>query len=201
MGVTHSDPGSIPGISTKKIMRISRKKRPDRPLIPHFRLNARIVVPEVRLLDAEGKNLGVFTTREAINMAMEQEIDLVEINPKAEPPVCKIIDFSHFKYQKEKELRKQKQQAHETETKGLRLSVRISEHDMEVRINQAEKFLNRGDKVKLDLTLRGRENVKPTIGFDVLKKFFSLLQAKIELRYEQEPLKQGNRITSIIAKK
>ncbi|MFH1947289.1 MAG: translation initiation factor IF-3 [Candidatus Magasanikbacteria bacterium] len=182
-------------------MRISRKKRPDKPLISHYRLNNKIITPEVRLLDDEGNNLGVFSTHEAINMAMEQEKDLVEVNPKAQPPVCKIIDFSHFKYQKEKEIRKQKQQAHETETKGLRLSVRISEHDMEVRINQAEKFLNRGDKVKLELNLRGRENTKPTIGFDVLNKFFKLLETKLEIRHEQLPTKQGNKITSIIAKK
>ena len=182
-------------------MRISRKKRPDKPLIPHYRLNNKINAPEIRLLDDEGNNLGVFSSHEAQNMAMEQELDLVEINPKAQPPVCRIIDFSHFKYQKEKEMRKQKQQAHETETKGLRLSVRISSHDMDVRLKQAEKFLNRGDKVKIELTLRGRENAKPAIGFEVLNKFYSLLQEKMELRLEQEPTKQGNRIIAIIAKK
>jgi translation initiation factor IF-3 len=182
-------------------MRISRKKRPDKPLIPHYRLNNKITAQEVRLLDSENNNLGVFSTHEAINMAIEEEKDLVEINPKIDPPVCKIIDFTHFKYQKEKELRKQKKQAHETEIKGLRLSARIGSHDMEIRVKQAEKFLDRGDKVKLELNLRGRENAKPMIGFEVLKKFFSLLQEKMELRYEQEPTKQGNRITSIIAKK
>ncbi|MBT4121313.1 MAG: translation initiation factor IF-3 [Candidatus Magasanikbacteria bacterium] len=182
-------------------MRISRKKRPDKPLIAHYRLNNKIVAPEVRLLDNEGGNLGVFSIQEALRMAEEQEIDLVEVNPKAEPPVCKIIDFSHFKYQKEKEIRKQKQQAHDTETKGIRLSVRISDHDMEVRLNQADKFLNRGDKVKIELTLRGRENIKPTIAFEVVNKFLGLIEGKMELRKEQLPTKQGNRITAIVAKK
>ncbi len=182
-------------------MRISRKKRPDKPLILNYRLNNKINASEVRLLDSESNNIGVFSIHEAINMAMEQEKDLVEVNPKADPPVCKIIDFSHFKYQKEKEVRKQKQQAHETETKGIRLSVRISEHDMEVRLNQAEKFLSRGDKVKLELTLRGRENAKPMIAFAVINKFSKLLGEKIEIRLEQLPTKQGNKITAIIAKK
>ena len=182
-------------------MRISRKKRPDKPLIAHYRLNNKINVPEVRLLDSDNNNLGVFSTKEALRMAEEQEIDLVEINPKVDPPVCKIIDFSHFKYQKEKEIRKQKQQAHDTETKGIRLSVRISDHDMGVRLNQAEKFLNRGDKVKVELNLRGRENIKPTIAFEVINKFFALLEEKMELRKEQLPTKQGNRITAILAKK
>lgn len=182
-------------------MRISRKKRPDKPLIPHYRLNNKISAPEVRILDDQGTNLGVFPISEAIAKAEEQEMDLVEVNPKAEPPVCKIIDFSHFKYQKEKEIRKQKQQAHDTETKGIRLSVRISAHDMEVRLKQADKFLNRGDKVKIELTLRGRENIKPTIAFEVVNKFIGLVEEKMELRKEQLPTKQGNRITAVIAKK
>lgn len=182
-------------------MRISRKKRPDKPLIPLFRLNGRITVPEVRLLDDEGNNLGVFQTHEAINMAIERESDLVEINPKAVPPVCKITDFSHFKYRKEKEIRKQKQQAHETEVKGIRLSVRIGEHDMSIRVAQAEKFLNRGDKVKIELILRGRENAKPTIAFGVMTKFLGMIEEKIEINQEQRPTKQGNRIITIITKK
>ena len=182
-------------------MRISRKKRPQKPLIPRYNLNERIRVPEVRLLDDEGKNLGVLTTKEALEKAREQGLDLVEVNPKIDPPVCKIVDFSHFKYQKEKEARKQKTRAHESETKGIRLSVRIGTHDMGIRRKQAEKFLGRGDKVKVEIILRGRENAKPFLAFDVLKKFHVLLGETMELRVEQEPTKQGNRVTSIIAKK
>ena len=182
-------------------MRISRKKRPEKPLIPFYNVNNNIHATEVRVLDNEGNNLGVMSTAKAVAMAQEQELDLVEINPKAEPPVCKLIEFSHFKYKKEKEMRKQKAGAHESEIKGLRLSVRIGEHDLEVRLDQAEKFLSQGDKVKPEIILRGRENAKPQIAFEVFKKFFALLAAKMEIRYEQEPQKQANKITAIIARR
>jgi len=182
-------------------MRISRKKRPQKPLIPRYRLNEFIKVPEVMVLDEEGTNLGTMATSEALARAKEEDMDLVEINPKVDPPVCKITDFTHFKYQKEKEAKKQKNKAHETDTKGIRLSVRISEHDMGVRLSQAEKFLDRGDKIKTEIILRGRENIKPAIAFGVTEKFKTQLSAKMELRTEQAPTKQGNKITAIFAKK
>ncbi|HBU07570.1 MAG TPA: translation initiation factor IF-3 [Candidatus Magasanikbacteria bacterium] len=182
-------------------MRISRKKRPDKPLIPHYQLNDRIRVPEVRVIGDNNENLGVMTLEQALHLAEEKEMDLVEINPTVTPPVCKIVDFSHFKYQKEKEARKQKVQTHETETKGVRLSVRIGEHDLEIRVEQSEKFLDRGDKVKVEIILKGRENTKPQLAFEVLKKYLALIKEKMEIRTEQEPTKQGNKVTAIIAKK
>ena len=182
-------------------MRISRKKRPQKPLIPVYRTNERIRVPEVRLLAADNSNIGIMKTTEAIEKARVEEMDLVEINPKAEPPVCKIIDFTHFKYQKEKEARKQKSNSHVMETKGIRLSVRIGDHDMDVRKAQAEKFLDRGDKIKVEIILRGRENANPGVAFDVIKKFYERLSAEKELKFDQEPTKQGNKVTAIIAKK
>ncbi len=182
-------------------MRISRKKRPQKLLIPRYRLNEFIKVPEVMVLDEEGNNLGVMAIGEALAKAREEELDLVEINPKVNPPVCKLTDFTRFKYQKEKEAKKQKIRAHETETKGIRLSIRISEHDLDVRLAQAEKFLERGDKIKTEIILRGRENIKPAIGFGVTEKFKSKLSEKMELRTEQKPTKQANKITAIFAKK
>lgn len=182
-------------------MRISRKRRPQKPLIPRYDLNEYIRAPEVLVLDDEGHNLGVMKTAAALAKARAEELDLVEINPKVNPPVCKLTDFIRFKYQKEKEAKKQKSRAHETETKGIRLSIRISEHDMGVRLSQAEKFLERGDKIKPEIILRGRENIKPGLAFDILNKFKAELNKKIELRVEQEPTKQGNKITAIFAKK
>ena len=182
-------------------MRISRKKRPDSPIIPIYRKNEGIRVPEVRVLGVEGENLGVMPTRDAIELARKDDMDLVEINPKGEPPVCKIIDFTHFKYQKEKEARKQKAKSHESEIKGIRLSVRISDHDLEIRVDQAEKFLGRGDKVKVEITLRGRENAKPSLAFDVIHKFKALLSTKVEVKEEQELSKQGNKVTVTYCKK
>ncbi|HLD31808.1 MAG TPA: translation initiation factor IF-3 [Patescibacteria group bacterium] len=182
-------------------MRISRKKRPDKPLLPQYRVNESIVAPQVRLLGEDGGNLGVLSIREAKDKAYTLQLDLVEINPKAEPPVCKLIDYRRFKYQKEKELKKQKIGAHESEVKGIRLSIRISEHDLDVKRQQAEKFLERGDRAKVEIILRGRENAKAGLAFDTLNKFFTLISQNQSVRYETEPARQANRISAIITRK
>lgn len=182
-------------------MRISRKKRPQKLLIPIYRRNEGIAVPQVRLIDADGNNLGVFATNEAIRMARQSEMDLVEINPKAEPPVAQIIEFTHFKYQKEKEARKQRANAHVSEIKGIRLSVRIGEHDMTIRQAQAEKFLERGDKVRAEIILRGREHARVDLAYDVIRRFIAMIETNIPVRYDQEITKQANKVTAIVAKK
>lgn len=182
-------------------MRISRKKRPQKPLIPFYNINEHIKSEEIRLIDSEGGNVGVMATSKAIGMAKEEELDLVEINPKAVPPVAQILDFSTFKYQQEKEARKQKAKSHVSELKGIRLSVRIGSHDMEIRRKQAEKFLNKGDKVKTEIILRGRENARPQVAFEVIKAFIKTVEETMPIRVEQEVTKQGNKITAIIAKK
>jgi len=182
-------------------MRISRKKRKPTPLIPIYRVNEKIREDAVRVLGSEGENLGVLSVPEAMRIAKEQEMDLVEINPKADPPVCKIIEFSHFKYQKEKEVRKQKAQQHVTDIKGIRLSVRIGPGDLDVRKKQAEKFLSRGDKVKTEVILRGRERGRADLAFEVTNQFFALLEENNEVKFEQAPTRQGNKVTSIVTKK
>lgn len=182
-------------------MRISRKKRPDKPLIPHYNTNEHILTPEVRLLGMENENIGIMKTAEALIKAREIGVDLVEINPKADPPVCKLVEFTKFKYQKEKEAKKQKASSHESEIKGIRLSVRIGEHDLNVRLAQAEEFLDSGDRVKAEIILRGRENARPDLAFAILNEFYKKMLTKMDLRLEQEPTKQGNKITAIIAKK
>lgn len=182
-------------------MRISRKKRPDKPLIPHFRINQGISSPEVRVIDAEGNNLGVLKIAEAVRLAVENESDLVEINPKADPPVAQIVEFKHFKYQKEKEARKQKAHAHVSEVKGIRLSIRIGAHDLEIRKTQGEKFLERGDKVKVEIILRGAERSKRYLAFEVIKNYFDLLGVILPVKYEQEPAQQGNKVIATIVRK
>lgn len=182
-------------------MRISRKKRPKKLLIPRYNLNDRIRAPQVRVINDEDGNLGVMSTREALDMARDQELDLVEINPKADPPIVKIIDFTRFKYQKEKEVRKQKANSHVSELKGIRISIRISDHDMGIRLDRAEKFLNKGDKVKVEIILRGRERSKAPMAFEKVNEFAKKLENRFPLRYEQEATRQGSKITAILAKK
>ncbi len=182
-------------------MRISRKKRPDKPLIPQYKINEKITASEVRVIDAEGKNIGVFPTSEAIEMARSREMDLVEINPKIDPPVAQILEYGHFKYQKEKEMRKQKINSHVSDLKGIRLSIRISDHDLEIRQMQAKRFLERGDKVKVEMILRDRENAKAAIAFEVIDTFYKRLEVQIPIRYEQPGTRQGNKVTAIIIRK
>jgi len=182
-------------------MRISRKKRPDKPLIANYRINQAITDPEVRVLDALGNNLGVFPTPRAIEMAAAEEKDLVEINPKAVPPVVQLIDFKQFKYRKEKEARKQKARVHMSETKCLRLSITISDHDLDVRRSQAVNFLERGDKVKAEITLHGRDFTRIGLAEDVIRLFNQSIEATVPIRYEQGIERQGNKITSVVAKK
>lgn len=182
-------------------MRISRKKRPQKSLIPEFKRNYQIDADRVLVLDEEGKNIGEMSKEEAVSLAAERELDLVEINPKGNPPVVRIIDFTEFKYQKEKQARKQKINSHVSEIKGIRLSLRISDHDMEIKANQAIKFLDRGDKVKLDLLLRGREAAKQDIAYDTVNRFVAQVAKTMEIREEQPTTRQGQKITAIIAKK
>lgn len=182
-------------------MRISRKKRPDKPLIPKYSVNTQITAPELRVLDAAGAYIGIMSNAEALALAREKEVDLIEINPKGNPPVAKLSDFGQFKYQQEKEARKQKANSHESELKGIRLSPRISEHDMDVRRKQAEKFLARGDKARIELRLRGREKAHFDVARSVVEKFVSLIGETMPIKYEQPIEFQGGKITATIVKK
>ncbi len=182
-------------------MRISRKKRPEKPLVVQYVKNRDITAPRVLVIDDEGNNLGVLGTPEAIAMAEDKGMDLIMINPKSEPPATKIVDFSEFKYQKEKEIRKQKAHSHTSEVKGIRLSVRIGDHDLEVKCDQAQKFLDRGDKVKIELILRGREHGKLDLAYDIIKQFMAKVGAQVTIRQEQEIQRQDHKLTAIIAKK
>ena len=126
-------------------MRIHRHRNQKPKLnIPTFRINEQIDNPEIRVIDDKDVQLGIIPTSQAMELARSRELDLVEVSPKAEPPVCKILDFGHFKYQKEKEVRKQKAQSHEVEIKGIRLSLRIGVGDLDIRRQQAKKFFERG---------------------------------------------------------
>lgn len=165
-----------------------------------YRMNERIKALEVRVIDEKGEALGIMTTAKAIELCQEKGFDLVEVSPKAEPPVCKILDYGQFKYQKEKEARKQKAAAKEIELKVIRLSVRIGAHDQEVRQKQAAKFLDRGDKVKIELPMRGREKAHKDVAEQVLTSFLTALKAQYELRVEQEIKYLGGRFSAIVAK-
>jgi len=180
-------------------MRKSYKKfRPQAPIVTQ-RVNHQIKATEVRLIDENGEMVGVVSIQEALRRADEAGLDLIEVSPKAEPPVAKILSFSSFKYQKEKELKAMKQKTKAAEMKGVRLSVRIGEHDLEIRNKQVQNFLAEGHKVKIELNLKGRERQHSGQAMEVVRNFVKAL-SEIS-RIEQPISQQGGRFTTIIAPK
>ncbi len=180
-------------------MRISRYRKKEEPK-KIYRFNEGITAPQVLVIDPVAGKTALLNTREAITMAREQGLDLVEINPKAEPPVAKMIDYGQFKYQLEKEARIAKAHQHVIDIKGIRLSLRIGPHDTEIRRNQTIKFLNSGDKVKIEIILRGRELQRVPQAIELIKRFISDVNQIVSVRTEQATEKSANKVTAIIAK-
>ncbi len=140
------------------------------------RLNHQIKVPTVRVINEMGEQVGVMKTSEALVLAVENGLDLVEVAPMAQPPVCKLIDFAKFKYQQKKAESLQKKNAHKTEVKTIWISMRISEHDMETKAKKIEEFLANGDLVKIELRMRGREQAFGDMGRQNLDKFKTFIK-------------------------
>jgi translation initiation factor IF-3 len=127
------------------------------------RVDTQIRVPEVRVIDDDGTQLGVLPTSEALEMARAKELNLVEVAPNAVPPVCKILDYGKYKYEEEKKERAARKNQHTSELKELRLRPRTDEHDLQVRARAARRFLEEGHKVRLVVRFRGRESSHPEV--------------------------------------
>lgn len=184
-------------------MRIIRKKHKSKKIIDEklYRVNEQLHYPTVRVINEKGENIGILNTDKAISMAREQGFDLIEVSPLAHPPVARIQDFNQFKYQESKDRKKSKARQKEVDLKGIRLSLRIGKNDIDTRINQAIKFLQNNDKVKIELALRGREQQHKNIAFDIMNKFVDGLNKNLPIRIEQETTMQGGKISTIVAKK
>lgn len=128
-------------------------------------------MPQVRVIDERGNQLGIMLPFEALQMARERELDLVEVAPLAQPPVCKIMDYGKFQYQQSKQERISKVRQKKVDIKGIRIGVRTDEHDLEFKKAQAEKFLTKGDKVKIEIILRGREKAHQGLARTNLENF------------------------------
>ncbi len=133
-----------------------------------IRRNHRIKVPQVRVISPEGKQLGILDTAKAVNLALENGLDLVEFAPNAVPPVCKIVDFGKWVYEEQKKHSHAKTTA--SKIKEIEFTARIAPHDFETKLRHAEGFLNHGNKVKLRLKFRGREMAHTELGFDLMKR-------------------------------
>lgn len=184
-------------------MRTTWRKAKPKTTEKRFFVNEQIRVASVFLIDENGERIGEMPTREALERAKEADLDLVQVDPKGAPPVAKIMDYGQFKYEREKKAHKQKIQQKKVEIKGIRLSVRISQHDFEVRVNQAKKFLEKGDKLKIELGLRGRERQHPEKAVETINSFVEELK-KVEgfnIIPEQGLTKQGGRFIIVLVNK
>ena len=141
------------------------------------RINHQIKASEVRVITEDGQQLGIMKLSAALTLATENGLDLIEVAPNAQPPVCRIIDFAKYKYQQKKAESEAKKKAKKTDVKTIRLSTRIGQHDMEVKAKKTDEFLADGDLVKIELRMRGREQAFPDIAREQLNSFLKLLTA------------------------
>jgi translation initiation factor IF-3 len=140
------------------------------------RLNHQIKAPQLRVINEDGEQIGVMKTSEALALAGQHGLDLVEVSPVANPPVAKLIDYAKYKYQQKKLEQQQKKNAKKTEVKTIWISMRISEHDMEIKANKITEFLTDGDLVRIELRMRGREQAFGDIGRQNLVKFLAYIK-------------------------
>lgn len=160
-----------------------------------MRVNQEIRVPKVRVITQTGEQLGVLTLHEALDLAREQGLDLVEIVPTAVPPVCKIIDYGKFRYDQTKREKESKKSQHQVKVKELKFSPNISEHDLDVKMRQAKEFLEKGNKVKISCVFRGREMMHPEFGDRILSKLMQDLQ---EVSTCEAPAKMFGRMMTMV---
>lgn len=173
-----------------------------RPHHLHKQLRKRIIAnnqiraKEVRLIDENSKQLGIVGLSEALKKANEAGLDLIQVTDNIEPPVCKIMDYGKYAYQMGKKEKRKKT----AELKSIRLTFKISEHDMEVRAKQAEKFLKQGHKTKIEMRLRGREKYLRGFAGEKMRKFLEILKEKVSFKIERDIKKEPRSMTMIISK-
>jgi translation initiation factor IF-3 len=156
-------------------------------------------VPQVRLVKEDGSMVGVVSVREALIMAEEAGLDLVEISPNASPPVCKILDFGKFKYEVQKKENEARKKQKVIEVKEIKLRPGIDEHDYQVKMRSVHRFLEEGDKVKVTMRFRGREMVHQELGMKVLDRVRAELDALAKV--EQMPRLEGRQMIMVMAPK
>ena len=162
-------------------------------------INRQIRARELRLIDETGKQLGIVSFEEAARLAIERKLDLIQVTEKVNPPVCRLGDYGKYLYQEQK--KEKTAQKHKTqELKGIRLTFNISQHDLETRVRQAEKFLKKGDRVRVVLPLRGREKALQGFAKEKMEKFLETLKEIIPIKIEREIKREPRGFTTIIAK-
>ncbi|MGQ9531660.1 MAG: translation initiation factor IF-3 [Desulfotomaculales bacterium] len=162
-----------------------------------FRVNEEIRAREIRVVDPEGKQLGIMSAREALRLAEELQLDLVEVAPQARPPVCRLMDFGRYKYEQSKREREARKRQRTVELKEIKFRPRIEEHDFRVKLRNATRFLNDGDKVKVTIIFRGREIVHTQLGEQLMNRLASELAELATV--ERAPRLEGKQMVMILA--
>jgi translation initiation factor IF-3 len=161
------------------------------------RINERIRVPEVRLIDDEGNQVGVLKTPDALVFAQERDLDLVEVAPEARPPVCRVLDYSKYKYEQAQKVKQARKHQQQITVREIKFRPKIAEHDYDTKKHHVERFLRHKDKVKVTIMFRGREVTHPERGTAILDR---LAEELAELGVvEQRPIQEGRNMTMMMA--
>lgn len=168
------------------------KERIDEP-----RVNRRIRVPEIRVIGEDGEQLGIMPTIQALRRAESVSLDLVEVQPRAKPPVCKIMDYGKYKYEQARKLAESKKKQQQIELKEVKFRPKTGDHDFDVKVKNLRKFLEKGNKGKVTVMFRGREIVHPDMGREMLNRVIQALGD--EAIVEQNPRLEGRQMVMIVA--
>lgn len=161
------------------------------------RINERIRVSEVRLIDEDGNQVGIVPTEEALSLAQERDLDLVEVAPDARPPVVRLLDYSKYKYEQEQKAKAARKHQQQINVREIKLRPKIATHDYETKKGHVERFLRNQDKVKVTIMFRGREQAHPERGRALLKRLYDDIEELATI--EQEPLQEGRNMSMLLA--
>jgi translation initiation factor IF-3 len=161
------------------------------------RINDRIRVPQILLIDQDGNKIGAIATEEARRMATVAELDLVEVAPNARPPVCRIMDYGKFLFEQQRKERAQKRKSATQEVKEIRLRPGTGQGDLDIKAKHAREFIEEGYKVGIQLLFRGRERAHPELAVEMIKKFAAMI--KDVAKIEQMPRQEGRRMNALLA--
>ena len=163
------------------------------------RVNERIRIREVRLIDQTGRQVGVVATERAMAMAREAGLDLVEVAPDSRPPVAKIMDYGKYKYERKKQQQESRKKAHAVQVKEVRLRPKTDRHDFDVKLGRARKFLLDGDMVQVNMMFRGRELAHIEVGRQVVDRFVTALEDIAKM--DRPPIFEGKRMTCLLTRR
>jgi translation initiation factor IF-3 len=161
------------------------------------RINERIRVPEVRLIDEDGNQVGIIPTEQALALASERDLDLVEVAPDAKPPVARLLDYSKYKYEQEQKAKAARKHQQQVNVREIKLRPKIATHDYETKRGHVERFLRQQDKVKVTIMFRGREQAHPERGRALLQRLYEDIEDLATI--EQEPEQEGRNMHMLLA--